>query len=110
MNERVRREDASDKLDGRARTAHESTACALRAGLGSLHIIRKEGGTNSQRTQLTQSYAFGPNQLTGTLEGSHATRIRLAQKSLSITVSLNLSYSSPNIVDVRLTGFIIQGD
>ena len=89
MNERVRREDASDKLDERARTAHESTACALRAGLGSLHIIRKEGGTNSQRTQLTQSHASGPNQLTGTLEGSHATRIRLAQKSLSITLPLS---------------------
>ena len=85
----VKHKDASDKLDGRARTAHESTACALRAGLGSLHIIRKEGGTNSQRTQLTQSHASGPNQLTGILEGSHATRIRLAQKSLSITLPLS---------------------
>ena len=47
MNERVRREDASDKLDEQARTAHENTTCALRAGLGSLRMTQKEGGINS---------------------------------------------------------------
>ena len=64
------------------REQHTRTHMLATNGLGSLHIMQKEGGTDSHRTPLTQSYAFGPNQLT-------ATRIRLAQKSLSITLPLS---------------------
>ena len=84
----MKREDASDGLMNE-REQHTRTHMLATNGLGSLHIMQKEGGTDSHRTPLTQFYAFGPNQLTRTLEGSHATRIRLAQKSLSITLPLS---------------------